>query len=301
MNLTHFAAFRAVMLTGTVSGAAEVLGRTQPAVSRLLSRLEYDLGLPLFERRKGLVTPTREAHQLLDEIERAYVSLESLQSFALRLAKGQSAHVTTAVMPALGLHLMPQVFERFRQQWPLVKLTLNVLMSSKIEEWAAAQQIDFGLAEMPFTRSGFSVEVFSQAPYVAAVPASHPLADRTSIGPKDFAQGPMISWTSFLTGRHLLDQALHLAGATFEVEYETTFSATAYEMVKRGLGIALIDPFTAAYNVDEPKVRLIPFVPAIPFNVALLRPETRPRSPAIEAMLQFVMEERDRLHTDLPR
>ena len=296
MNLIHFAAFRAVMLTGTVSGAAEVLGRSQPAISRLLTRLECDLDVPLFERRKGLITPTNEARQLLDEIERAYVSLESLQSFAARLAKGQSTHLTMAVMPALGMHLMPRVFERFRHQTPFVKLTLNVLMSSKIEEWAAAQQIDFGLAEMPFTRSGFSVEVFSQAPYIAAVPANHPLADCSSISPKDFAQGPVISWTSFLTGRHLLDQALHLAGAVFEVEYETTFSASAYEMVKHGLGIALIDPFTAARHVHEPNVRLIPFIPAIPFNVALLRPDTRSRSPTVEAMLQFLMEERDQLY-----
>ena len=71
MNLIHFSAFRAVMLTGTVSGAAELIGRSQPAVSRLLDKLELELGVTLFERRKGLITPTSTAHLLLDEVDRA--------------------------------------------------------------------------------------------------------------------------------------------------------------------------------------------------------------------------------------
>ena len=65
MNLLYFSAFRAVMLTGTVSAAAELLGRSQPAVSRLLDKLEAELGVTLFERRRGLVTPTSVARLLL--------------------------------------------------------------------------------------------------------------------------------------------------------------------------------------------------------------------------------------------
>jgi DNA-binding transcriptional LysR family regulator len=283
MNPNYFAAFRAVMLTGTVSGAAEILGRSQPAVSRLLDKLEYELGISLFDRRKGLVTPTPQAHELLNEVERAYVSLESLRTFALQLAKGGGSHISLAALPALGLDFMPRVLSQFHVDRPETKVSLSVRTSSKIEEFAAAQQIDFGIAEMPFRRSGFKIEVFSTAPYVAAVPANHPLADRSSISLEDLSRTPMILYSSFAPARHLLDQATQSSGIETEAIFETNLSAPAYAMVKHGLGIAILDPFTAILQrCDE--VKLLPFAPTIPFKVALLRPETRPLTSAAEAL-----------------
>ena len=52
-----YEAFQVVMRTGTISGAAEVLGRSQPAVSRMTDKLESSVGVKLFERRKGRVVP----------------------------------------------------------------------------------------------------------------------------------------------------------------------------------------------------------------------------------------------------
>ncbi|MBZ9982410.1 MULTISPECIES: LysR substrate-binding domain-containing protein [unclassified Mesorhizobium] len=299
LNLLHYSAFRAVMLTGTVSGAAELLGRSQPAVSRLLDKLEYELGVSLFERRRGLITPTSVAHLLLDEIERAYVSLDALSSFAARLASGEGGEISLAVMPALGINFVPHLLADFRKDWPKTKVTLNVRMSVKIEEWAAAQQIDFGLAETPFKRSGFRTEVFSDAPYIAAVPRDHPLAGRSRLGPADLRQGPFISWTSFVSARHLLDQALLSSSVKVDAAYETTFSVSAYEMVKHGIGIAIIDPYTAVEQLDD-RVRLIPFAPKIPFNVALLRPESRGPNPAADALLELMAQKRDRILRQLP-
>jgi DNA-binding transcriptional LysR family regulator len=299
MNLLYFAAFRAVMLTGTVSAAAEVLGRSQPAVSRLLDKLEDELGTALFERRKGLITPTPAAHLLLDEIERAYMSLESLRSFASRIARGVGSQIGIGIMPALGIHFMPPLLARFRKDWPNTKITLNVRMSVKIEEAAAAQQIDFGIAETPLRRSGFRMEMFSDTPYIAAVPRDHPLAERTALAAADLAQGPFISWTPFVAARPLVDQALRASSIKIDEAYECNFSLSAYELVRHGLGIALIDPYTAAMQSDE-RVRLIPFKPSIPFNVALLRPETRTMSPAAEALLVLMAEERDLLLARVP-
>lgn len=288
------------MLVGTVSGAAEVLGRSQPAVSRLLDKLEYELGVSLFERRRGRIAPTTVAHLLLDEIERAYVSLETLNSFATRLASGQGGLVSFAVMPALGIKFMPSVLADFSKRQPHTRIRFSVRMSPKIEEWAASQQIDFGLAETPFRRSGFQTEVFSDAPYLAAVPADHPLADRSHLGPVDLKDVPLISWTSFVPARHLLDQVLQSSSVRIEAAFETSFSASAVAMVKHGMGVAIIDPYTAMEERCE-QVRLVPFLPRVPFNVAILRPEMRAASPVVDELLSMMMQKRDALLVDLPR
>lgn len=299
MNELHLGAFRAFMLTGTVSGAAELMGRSQPAVSRLLKKLEDELGVTLFERRRGLVAPTSTAHLLLDEIERAYVSLDALRSFASRLAKGEGSEIVLGVMPALGPSFIPRVLSRFREKWPNAKVTLNVLMSVQVEEWAATQQIDFGLAETPFRRSGFHSEIFSSSPYVAAVPSNHPLSSRPYIEPTDLQEGPFISWTPFVSARHLLDQAFQSYEVQIDPVCETTFSAPAYEMVKNGIGIAVIDPYTAIHQHDDRAV-LIPFKPTIPFNVALLNPISRSTNPMMEDLLELLAVEREEMLAQLP-
>lgn len=299
MNEQHLAAFRAFMLTGTVSGAAELIGRSQPAVSRLLKKLDEELGVTLLERRRGLAVPTRMAHLLLDEIERAYVSLDTLRTFASRLAKGEGSEIVLGVMPALGPSFLPRVLSRFREKWPNTKVTLNVLMSVQVEEWAASQQIDFGLAETPFRRTGFRTEIFSNAPYVAAVPRDHPLSGRSCIYPADLQEAPFISWTPFVTASHLLDQAFQAHEVTVDPVCETTFSAPAYEMVKNGMGVAIVDPFTAIHQQDDRAV-LIPFSPTIPFNVGLLYPVSKSTTPMIETLLDLMASERDEMLANLP-
>ena len=120
------------------------------------------------------------------------------------------------------------------------------------------------------------------------------------LGPADLLKGPFISWTSFVAAGQLVAQAFRSAGVALDAACEVTFSASAYEMVKQGIGVALVDPYTALKQYDD-RVRLIPFAPTIPFNVALLRPEARPPSRAVESLLDLLASERDKLMVDLPR
>lgn len=70
MKLKHIEAFHAVMVAGSVSGAARLLNVTQPAVTTTLQHAEMQLGFPLFKRKKHRLIPTREARELYPEIEK---------------------------------------------------------------------------------------------------------------------------------------------------------------------------------------------------------------------------------------
>ena len=72
MRLRHIEVFNAVMLTGSVSGAARLINVTQPAVSRILQHAELQLGFALFQRNKGRLTATAEALKLYPLIERLF-------------------------------------------------------------------------------------------------------------------------------------------------------------------------------------------------------------------------------------
>jgi DNA-binding transcriptional LysR family regulator len=299
MKLAYLAAFRAVMVSGTVSAAAEVLGRSQPAVSRLLDQLEEELGVQLFERRRGLISPTPIATQLLDAVDQTYLSLDTLRSLAKRASEKKDSRVSTAIMPALGLGFVPKVLERFRVDWPSTRVDLAVQLSASVEDLASRQQIDIGIAEMPLRRSGFRTEPFSATPYLAAIPRNHTLASKKTIRPRDLLGVPFVARTPFTPAGHLVMEAFLSSGVPLDPAYETTLSSTAYELAKRGLAVALVDPYTALEQLDD-RVVLARFMPTIPFNVALLLPHSREDHPATSALIKAMQVERDLLMARLP-
>src|SRR5690606_38915260 len=83
LNIRQIEAFRAVMLSGSVVGAAKLLNVTQPGVSRTIGHLELHLGYELFERRGRRIFPTPEAEALYREVERLYVGVEQIGQAAM--------------------------------------------------------------------------------------------------------------------------------------------------------------------------------------------------------------------------
>jgi DNA-binding transcriptional LysR family regulator len=71
-KLRHMEVFRAVMLTGSISGAAKMLYVSQPAVSKLITYIESRLSFRLFDRVNNRLIATAEAHTLYREVERVY-------------------------------------------------------------------------------------------------------------------------------------------------------------------------------------------------------------------------------------
>lgn len=72
----HIEVFRAVMIAGGVTKAAELLGSSQPTVSRELARLERAVGFALFQRVAGRLRPTMPGLALYDEVRQSYAGLE---------------------------------------------------------------------------------------------------------------------------------------------------------------------------------------------------------------------------------
>ena len=87
MNLRQVEAFRAVMLTGQMTTAAELMSVTQPAVSRLIRDFEHATRLRLFVRRGNQITPTQEAVTLWKEVDRAFIGLSRIATVADEIAR----------------------------------------------------------------------------------------------------------------------------------------------------------------------------------------------------------------------
>lgn len=282
-------AFRAVMIGGTVTAAAQRLGISQPSVSRLLSDLEQSLDLTLFERRAGgRILPTPEAIRFYGEVEHSFTGLDRLRQFARDIREFREGQLVVAGMPAMCLDILPLAVGRFLEQHPQVSVMLHARSSREVVEWLMTQQCELGLASPPFDVRGISGELIMKAPCVCALPAGHPLADREAIGPADLADQPLIMLTGFFT-RHEIEAAFAAAGVAMRLRIETPLSIVACRHVELGLGIAIIEPFTARYCANRDIV-FRPFTPTVPCIVGLLAPEGRPRSTATAKFVEVLVE-----------
>ena len=92
MELRQLESFAAVMSTGSMTGAARLLARSQPAVTRLVQELEAEIGYALFTRHGPRVTPTEQAFLLYEDVERALGSLQQIHLRAAEIARDRQVH-----------------------------------------------------------------------------------------------------------------------------------------------------------------------------------------------------------------
>ncbi|WP_181176953.1 LysR substrate-binding domain-containing protein [Mesorhizobium sp. B2-6-4] len=275
MNIRQLEAFKATMTAKTTIGAAELLGVSQPAVSRLLGQLETSLSVTLFDRSGGHLNPTPEALLLHEEVLRAFVSIDKIREIAREMQVANSGMVSAASLPMLAMDFMPSAIARFTASRPESRISLRIQMSPRIEELVASQLVDVGIAEYPFDRSGIEIEEFCSAHYLMAVPSHHRLAQKARLTPEDLRDERYISITHNHLGRQLADQIFDRYGVKRRIVLEAQLFSTIANMVGKGLGIGLIDPFTAFDFREHPGVRSIPFEPAVSLRLGMLYPTHR--------------------------
>ena len=129
MNLREVEVFQAVMTSGTASRAAELLGISQPAVSKAIQSLEAKVGFDVFDRVRGRLVPTAEGQLLFREVEAAFIGLVRLKSAAARINDFGSGDLRVACLSAFSLNLLPDVLRRFHQAHPKVAITFQVRSS----------------------------------------------------------------------------------------------------------------------------------------------------------------------------
>jgi len=154
LRFRHIEGFRAVMQTGTATGAASLLNVTQPAVSQLMTEMEGAVGFALFDRRGGRLVPTSHAALLFDEIERCFTGLDHVNAFCARL-QNSDAHASMA------LTLLPVAIGRYMTDVAKDFFTLFPRHSNEAIRLVGSQKADIGFGSTPVALPGIHCEPIS--------------------------------------------------------------------------------------------------------------------------------------------
>ena len=149
MRLRQIEVFHAVYSTGSMTSAAAMLNVSQPSVSKVLAHAEQQLGYLLFDRVKGKLVPTPEAHRLFAHVSAVYRDIGRLRHVADNLRAGNSGHIRVAGTPAFGLEVLPRAVAAFREQHNDTVFEIETLHLDEMNEALLESRVDIGLAFDP--------------------------------------------------------------------------------------------------------------------------------------------------------
>ena len=293
INSRQVEAFRAMMLTGSVTDAAKLMAVTQPAVSRLLRDFQALLKMELFERRGSGLVPTASATALYMEVERSFVGLERIATAAEEIRGRRTGTLRIAALPALSNGYLPRLAGGFLKERPNLNLSFSGVISPIVIDWVLNNQCDIGFAEVPIAHSGLPSVRLPALPRVAVLPTGHRLAAKAVLEPRDFEGEAFVSLSSGTSSRHLIDQVFNRDDVRRVTRVETNLSEILCGMVSSGLGVGICDPFTAQ-EFEGRGIVARRFLPRIDFEFAAAFPPQRSPPPValdlVEVMRQALIE-----------
>jgi DNA-binding transcriptional LysR family regulator len=293
LKVRQLEVFRAVMKTGSVSGAARTMNVSQPAVTKTLQLLEGRIGLPLFMRIKGRLQCTPEAEALLPEIERMFGSLDSIDHVASELRGGYAGRIAIASSATLTSSLVPAAIQRFRRNRPRIRFEIRALASRHVIEEVRNSQVDLGVLDFPLGGEDFEAYDLCCGEIGCVMRIDHPLAQRKSIAPKDLCDQNLIGFSETTFTGSSIHEAFRAANVSCQISYTTNQTFSAYALVQGGAGIAIVDPFPLLSGAFADLV-IRPFHPTIEIRPRVILPRNRPVSQVsrwfVDEMVQVTKE-----------
>ncbi|MEI2418492.1 LysR substrate-binding domain-containing protein [Orrella sp. JC864] len=268
MNLRQIEVFRAVMVAGSVSGAAQLLHVSQPAVSRLLAYTEQKLGFALFQRLRGRLHPTPQAHRLFGEIELLYQGVQRINGLASDMANLGRGVLRIACSPSLASALMPMAIAAFAQRQPDVRVCIEGMLADALTDALLTQKADVAVAIVPLQHARLQSHALFRNRIVAVLPPGHRLCTRERLRIADLRDEAIVGYSAETPLAHAIARLYDGARMAPRWVAEVKQTHVACAMARRGLGIALVDE-QAQLGGDWPDLQVRALHPTIDLQVRL--------------------------------
>lgn len=296
MTLTELKYIIAVAHERHFGRAAAACHVSQPTLSVAVKKLEEELGVSLFERRANEITLTPLGEQIVEQAQRV---IEGADAIKLKARQGKNqleGPVRIGAIYTVGPYLYPELIPLIKRHAPKMPLVIEENFTAVLTERLKRGELDMILISLPYAEPGIVTLPLYEEPFVALLPAGHPLTARKQIQPKHLEQEPVLMLGS---GHCFRDQVVETCPAcvgrsAHKEDLARTVEGGSLEtirhMVISGLGITIL-PCTAA-GADRYSQRLVTirrFAPPVPKRtIALAWRVSFPRPKVIDLVQSAV-------------
>ncbi|KGU83672.1 LysR family transcriptional regulator [Pseudomonas mediterranea] len=302
MRLRHIEIFQAIRQAGSISGAAQLLHVSQPAVTKVLQHAEQQLGFALFLRVRGKLQATPEALELEREVDKVSESLQGVRRLAQSLRREPGHNLRIGATPALALSLLPAAIHQWTRRYPDIVCELSSAHSRELVQNLLMREIDVALTLQPPDHPGLKAQALASGVLVALAPKGHwsDAAVGKPMSLQELAGAPLIGLSSADPLSARLDGYLEAVAPAPRISIAVQTYSLARAMVESGAGMTVIDPFTAL-GASKTCTAIRPLSPPLPISLyAVTRANEAPvhtLGTLLEIFASQAQEQLDRLFT----
>jgi LysR family transcriptional regulator, hydrogen peroxide-inducible genes activator len=290
MTLTELKYIVAVARERHFGRAAEACFVSQPTLSVAIKKLEEELDLKLFERGASEVSVTPLGEQIVRQAQAVIEQAAAIKEIAKRGKDPVSGPLRLGVIYTIGPYLLPDLVRQAIDRVPQMPLMIQENFTAKLLEMLRSGDLDAAIMAEPFPDTGLAVAPLYDEPFLAAVPATHPMAGRSSVSAEEMkAETMLLLGTGHCFRDHVLEVCPEYARFSSDAEgirksFEGSSLETIKYMVSSGMGVTVV-PRLSVPDEEQTHIRYVPFSGTAPTRrVVLAWRRTFTRYEAIAAL-----------------
>lgn len=250
MDINQLEVLVTVARERSFSRAAEVLNRTQPAISQAIRRLELEVGEKLFDRSSKDGTLTFAGEVLLDYARQMLNLRYSAQSALVEMRNLHYGKVTLSANEHTVFFLLP-VIEEFRRLHPLIKVEVQRGVASRIPKQITAREVELGIiAFSPHDDSVRSIQVATDELTLVVAP-SHRLAGKKEVSIVDLGDESFVAHNAPSPYRQKVIESFEKYNTRLQISVELPSLEAIKKLVENGVGVALVPRLTAQSEIES--------------------------------------------------
>jgi len=232
--------FLQVAELGSVSAAAQVLGLTQPAVTKQIRALEAALDCRLLERAGRGIRLTAAGELLVEYGRRSAAVLSDFLQVLGDLQQGRSGKLVIGAGVTTSTLLLPSWLRELGRRFPGIDVSVRTGTSHEVEDWVAAAEVDLGFVTSEPRRGELVARpVFEEEIVLVVEPAAAPLHKRRGERVQ-LEELPLILFPRSTGFRSYLEQRAMERGLSLQVKMETDSVEAIKSFVAVGLGASFL-------------------------------------------------------------
>jgi LysR family hydrogen peroxide-inducible transcriptional activator len=289
MTLTELRYIVALSQEGNFSRAAERCSVSQPTLSVAIARLEDELGVQLFERGKGFVSPSAVGLRVVEQAQLALREAEKVKQIALCGRDQLEGPLRLGVIHTIGPYLLPQLIHALKTVAPAMPLVIEENMTANLDDMLRENALDVAIIALPFEVPGILTRALYDESFKVIVPRGHPWESKEFITPEEVAGDEVLLLKA---GNCFRDQVLGACPQVSSPETDIRLGhsiGTIRCMVASGLGVSVLPEGALRHPYSNEMISVIPFRSPPPSRrVALAWRAGFVRPQAIDALLAAV-------------
>ena len=258
MEMTQLEFFLQVIAEGSFSKAADAVGRTQPAVSIAIRRLEEEVGAPLFDRSQKSPALTEAGVAIQDYAQRILTLRDQARGAVAELRELKRGLVRVGANESTSLYLLPQVILSFRERHPDVKVEIYRNVSERLPREVLERNVDFAvLASEPVDRDLESFCVLRDELSLILNP-EHPLAGREQVTVEELGRESFLAHNVKTASRNKVIEVFAEHHTPLNITLELATVETIKRFVQLKVGLAFVPHMCVREELERGTLATVP-------------------------------------------